>query len=412
MTIKNSISDVATFAFPTPASTAIAIGDLLFNNSGTMAKASAQTDQGSEVLNQRLFASLFLGVMADQRLSTETDTGDRLVRGDVIVDADCASTTWAVGDLVGAVEDSGGANLENQKVAKVTDASLAIGYCVKAGTSVTTVRCRLISRYTPAQIRAVYWDSGAGDVLYIGSSLPQTVSDGDGTTDLSPNVQILGTTKKTASLLIGSWNTTNDNTVGPTLAFLKSGHAIIGSNTVVASGENLGEILWFGADGTDFESPAAAIRCEVDTTPGAGDMPGRIVFLTTADGGETLTEAMRIASNQLVTFKASIAAGSDATDRVTIKGIYMNPANIAVAVPAITDPDIAKVDINVASAFSMQPAVGDAVIAIPQEAMEANARIQGCYVTNTDQITLVFGSEGGNVTGGNKNFKFLVFDLT
>jgi len=44
--------------------------------------------------------------------------------------------------------------------------------------------------------------------------------------------------------------------------------------------------------------------------------------------------------------------------------------------------------------------------------METNARILGCCVTGTDQITLVFGSEGGNVTGGNKNFKFLVLDLT
>lgn len=108
----------------------------------------------------------------------------------------------------------------------------------------------------------------------------------------------------------------------------------------------------------------------------------------------------------------SLKAGADATDRVTIKGIYMSPANVAVTVPAITDPDIAKVDVNVASAFSMAPAVGDFVFAIPQEAMEANARILGAYVTNTDQITVIFGSEGGNVTGGNKNFKFLVLDLT
>lgn len=119
-----------------------------------------------------------------------------------------------------------------------------------------------------------------------------------------------------------------------------------------------------------------------------------------------------IATLRNITSSGSLAHGSDATDRVTVKGVYMSPANVAVTVPAITDPDIAKVDVNVASAFSMQPAVGDAVIAIPQEAMETNARILGCYVTGTDQITVVFGSEGGNVTGGSKNFKFLVMDLT
>lgn len=123
------------------------------------------------------------------------------------------------------------------------------------------------------------------------------------------------------------------------------------------------------------------------------------------------------AANFVMTQGANVLAGtwtqgSDATDRVVIKGHYMSPSNVAVTVPAITDPDIAKVDVSVAAAFSMQPAVGDLVYAIPQEAMEANARILGAYVTATDQVTVIFGSEGGNVTGGSKNFKFLVVDLT
>lgn len=129
-----------------------------------------------------------------------------------------------------------------------------------------------------------------------------------------------------------------------------------------------------------------------------------------AKGTGTITLAGTSTGNVVV--PRTFAQGSNATDRVAIKGLYMSPANVAVTVPAITDPDIAKVDINVASAFSIQPAVGDFVIAAPQEAMEANARILGCYVTATDQITLVFGSEGGNVTGGAKNFKFFVVDVT
>lgn len=130
----------------------------------------------------------------------------------------------------------------------------------------------------------------------------------------------------------------------------------------------------------------------------------------------TLTGAVSMGATLAVTGAATLSSnliqGSNTTDRVTVKGIYMTPANVAVTVPAITDPDIAKVDVDVSAAFSMQPAVGDAVIAIPAEAMEANARILNAYVTNTDQITVVFGSEGGNVTGGSKNFKFLVVDLT
>lgn len=112
------------------------------------------------------------------------------------------------------------------------------------------------------------------------------------------------------------------------------------------------------------------------------------------------------------TLKSTLAAGSNATDRVTIKGIYMTPANVAVTVPSITDPDIARVQVDVSSAFSMQPAVGDVVIAIPQEALPTNARLQGAFVYQTDGVEIVFGSEGGNVTGAAKNFKFLVIDLT
>ncbi len=113
-----------------------------------------------------------------------------------------------------------------------------------------------------------------------------------------------------------------------------------------------------------------------------------------------------------VTTTGTFTSGSDATDKVAIKGFYMTPANVSVSVPSITDPDIAKVNVSVASAFSMAPAVGDAVIAIPQEALPTNCRLQGAWVSATDEIEITFGSEGGNVTGASKNFKFLVMDLT
>jgi len=86
-------------------------------------------------------------------------------------------------------------------------------------------------------------------------------------------------------------------------------------------------------------------------------------------------------------------------------------ATISVSVPSITDPDIAKVDVDV-SAMDFQPLVGDAVIAIPLVALPTNCRLQGAWVTTTDTVQVVFGSEGGNVVGAAKNFKFLVFDCT
>lgn len=86
-------------------------------------------------------------------------------------------------------------------------------------------------------------------------------------------------------------------------------------------------------------------------------------------------------------------------------------ATIAVTVPSITDPDIAKVDVSI-SAMDFQPLIGDAIIAIPLEALPTNCRLQGAWVTTTDSVQITFGSEGGNVVGAAKNFQFLVFDCT
>lgn len=85
---------------------------------------------------------------------------------------------------------------------------------------------------------------------------------------------------------------------------------------------------------------------------------------------------------------------------------------VSVTVPSVTDPDIAKVDVDVSAGSVFQPKVGDAVIAIPLVALPTNCRLQGAQVTATDTVQVTFGSEGGNVVGAAKNFKFLYFDCT
>jgi len=87
------------------------------------------------------------------------------------------------------------------------------------------------------------------------------------------------------------------NANGPALIFQKSrsGTATPG-NGVLSSGDVIGTIRYYGSDGTDRNSFAASISCEVDGTPGSNDMPGRLVFLTTADGASTSTERLRITS--------------------------------------------------------------------------------------------------------------------
>jgi hypothetical protein len=86
----------------------------------------------------------------------------------------------------------------------------------------------------------------------------------------------------------------NDNVLGGTIALGKSRGTVVGSSTIVQNGDRLGEIYFLGADGVDMDSYAAIIKCEVDGTPGSNDMPGRLVFSTTADGAANPTERMRI----------------------------------------------------------------------------------------------------------------------
>lgn len=102
-----------------------------------------------------------------------------------------------------------------------------------------------------------------------------------------------------------------------------------------------------------------------------------------------------------------------AADAFAVKGRYLTSA-VAVDVPSITDPDIAKVDVDISSAGSLvfAAALGDAVYAVPQGTIVANARLQNSYVIGADSIRMVFGSEGGNVTGEANSFKFLIEDLT
>jgi hypothetical protein len=91
-----------------------------------------------------------------------------------------------------------------------------------------------------------------------------------------------------------------NDTNGPRFIIGKSRGTTVGSSTIVQNGDTLGQIIFAGADGTDLDTRAAEIVAVVDGTPGANDMPGRLVFSTTKDGQASPTEALRIDSQQRV----------------------------------------------------------------------------------------------------------------
>ena len=106
------------------------------------------------------------------------------------------------------------------------------------------------------------------------------------------SLQIEGTAAESAMAIVRN----SANTSGAGINLGKSRSAGVGGNAIVQSGDKLGVIGFAGADGTDLQSVAAQIAGEVDGTPGANDMPGRLVFKTTSDGNASSTERLRIGS--------------------------------------------------------------------------------------------------------------------
>jgi hypothetical protein len=85
-----------------------------------------------------------------------------------------------------------------------------------------------------------------------------------------------------------------------------------GGNTIVVNGDGVGEISFQGNDGSEFVA-CAQIKAEIDNTPGANDMPGRLVFSTTADGASSPTERMRITNDGRITIGRALGVYDDPT---------------------------------------------------------------------------------------------------
>jgi ribosomal protein L24E len=129
--------------------------------------------------------------------------------------------------------------------------------------------------------------------LLVGTATALNVSGSAGFEGL----QLAGTASS-SSISTSRWSATASS--ASTFTFARSRGATVGTNTIVASEDRIGRVSFNAADGTSFVD-AAYITAEVDGTPGANDMPGRLVFSVTADGASTPTEALRISNNRAIT---------------------------------------------------------------------------------------------------------------
>ena len=120
-------------------------------------------------------------------------------------------------------------------------------------------------------------------------------------------VQQLGTANADTTTTFGRWSA---DATSSRMLFVKSRNGTIGSSTIVQDDDDLGNIGFVADDGSDFAHLAASITASVDGTPGANDVPGRLVFATTADGASSPTERLRISSAGSLSLGATAVGGS------------------------------------------------------------------------------------------------------
>jgi hypothetical protein len=139
------------------------------------------------------------------------------------------------------------------------------------------------------------------------------------------NLQLVGSTADASAATF--WRSSSDQG-NPSINFVKT-RGSVASPSIVSSGDGLGHIRFNGHDGTDHNSGAAEIRCYVDGIPGADDMPGRLVFSTTADGASTPTERLRINSVGQTMVNSAGTAAAPVISKVddTNTGIFFPAAN-------------------------------------------------------------------------------------
>lgn len=171
----------------------VSVGDLMFHDTDDVKPASSMTDQGSEVLNQKYFRDRFVGISVEGRLSTNaTAVIHYPVARDVIGEYDCVSSTFEVGDLLAIAEQSSGTALEDTKLKKTTDSSLAIAVVTERSAIATTrVTCRITSSH--ATVGGVNSSSPAQPLLQTGTSNTETLAADKNLVSTDAKIQVLNT---------------------------------------------------------------------------------------------------------------------------------------------------------------------------------------------------------------------------
>lgn len=216
-----------------------------------------------------------------------------------------------------------------------------------------------------------------------------------GTIGSLPLVQVHGITNVNAP---SGYSATNwaSSSGAPQFSFAKSRSGLIGSHTVVNSTDTLGSLVFYGSDGTNFIT-AASINGTVDGTPGTGDMPGRLVFSTTADGASSPTERMRIGNDGSVGIGSTNVAGQTLRVAKAITGAVNSYGVLSVGT---IQSDVTTTAFGVAT--NLQTAAASFTLPSLQHFAAQQSTI-GAGSTVTNQYGF---SAGNSLTGATNNYGF------
>ena len=214
-----------------------------------------------------------------------------------------------------------------------------------------------------------------------------------GLTGRTPSVQFIGSSSDDS---IVSATNIADGFASSGILLTAKARGTIASPTAVISTDRLGTWSIDGYDGASFIT-AAEIFAVVDGTPGTNDMPGRLVFSTTADGASSPTERMRIDSAGGV----GIGGGAGAGDSVrVIKNMTGSTATTGVFNRGVIQSDVTS------SAVYFQTSTVTQASAFTLPTLKHYSASQGTIGVGST-VTSQFGySAESNLTGATNNYGF------
>lgn len=200
-------------------------------------------------------------------------------------------------------------------------------------------------------------------------------------------LQVMGTSNATGSISAVRFNNSSG---GARLILGASRSGTVGGFEVLQDGDTVGRVDFAASDGTDLASIAGQILVAIDGTPGSNDVPGEMIFSTTADGASAPTARLTIGANGQFTTSNSAGftiGGTGETlatfiDDGAVTLYYDNAAKVATTTNGIdvTGSLSASGQVLVGSAASDPTALGNGSIYYNTATHKFRGRANGAWV--------------------------------